>query len=416
VADVVKTHVIIGNSGAAISAVRAIRNVNREDKIILLSKEDCYAYSPVLTTYYLSGEISYEDMFFCNRNFYIEHKVKAILGKKAVGVDTDNKKIRLEEGRSLRYDSLLVATGSSSLVPPIEGAELPKVFTLWTADDAREILKVARRAKRVVVVGSGLIGMQTLKAMAERKKMIVLIETMSQIGPEVLDRDAAKIIQAKMEKRGVDVRLNERVSGILERDGKKVLSLSSGRQVQADIVVLATGVTPNIDLLQDGGVTVSRGILVDEYARTNVEDVYAAGDVAEGFNPLTGKHMANATWTNAAKQGWTAGFNMAGMSVPYPNLRVNISTLFDTHFASVGLLREEKKRNEVYIERVGENYRKLIFEGDLLVGALLIGEVEEAALLARFIERRETYLKLKYELRTQKAFIPYSRLFTPMKM
>ncbi|MEK7777034.1 MAG: FAD-dependent oxidoreductase, partial [Chloroflexota bacterium] len=160
-----KRHVIIGNSHAAISAVQAIRSVSSKDEVILISREDCPAYSPMLTPCYLSGDMPYEGMFFCDKAFYQENRVDTLLGKRVVKVTPKSKSVSLENGASVSYDTLLIATGSNSQVPPIPGTQLPNVFTLWSAEDARKIADAMSGAKTVAVVGAGLVGIDCVNVM-----------------------------------------------------------------------------------------------------------------------------------------------------------------------------------------------------------------------------------------------------------
>ncbi|MFH1140431.1 MAG: FAD-dependent oxidoreductase, partial [Chloroflexota bacterium] len=179
-----KRHVIVGNSHAAISAVQAIRSVNSEDKVVLISREDCPAYSPMLTPCYLSGSMPYEGMFFCDEAFYQKNKVDTLLGKRVVRVTPKSKSVSLEDGTSISYDTLLVATGSASRVPPIPGTQLPNVFTLWTAEDARKIGDVMRGAETVAIIGAGLIGIDCVNVVMGWGKKVVLIEMLGQVIPQ----------------------------------------------------------------------------------------------------------------------------------------------------------------------------------------------------------------------------------------
>ncbi|MDO8750276.1 MAG: FAD/NAD(P)-binding oxidoreductase, partial [Dehalococcoidia bacterium] len=254
-----KRHVIIGNSHAAISAVQAIRSVNGEDEVILISREDCLAYSPMLTPCYLSGSMPYEGMFFCDKAFYQENKVDTLLGKRVVKVTPKSKSISLDDGDSVSYDTLLIATGSTSRVPPIPGTQLPNVFTLWTAEDARKIGDAMRGAETVAIVGAGLIGIDCVNVAMGKGKKVILIEMLDQVMPQAMDTEGSRIVEARMRQQGVELHLNERLLGIEARRGRLSLSLASGTRVQAQVAILATGVAPNVGLLEGSGVRVATG-------------------------------------------------------------------------------------------------------------------------------------------------------------
>jgi NAD(P)H-nitrite reductase large subunit len=411
----VKRHVIVGNSHAGTTAIEWMRRANDEDEIILISREDCPAYSPALTTHYLGGHMSYDEMFYVDDGFYQKHAVKTMRGKAVVRVDSKAKTVYLEDDTAVPYDDLLIATGSLSLVPPIEGAQLPGVLTLWTADDALRVNEAAADAKEVAVIGGGLIGIQSTNAMFDIGKKVTQIEMLGQVMPAAMDADGSRVIEAHYRKHGVDLRLNERVMGIREEKGRKLLSLASGGEVSADLVVMAAGVKPNIAFLEGSGVEISRGILVDNHCQTNIEGIYAAGDVAESVNAVTGQRQINAIIPNAAEQGRVAGLNMAGNKVP--NLRsiaLNTFAPLGLSCASVGVLSSEEAGREAFIRQDGENYRKLIFEGDRLVGAVMIGYVDEAGLLGHMIEMQESRPDLKQELIEGNAFLAYVKLTSAM--
>lgn len=406
-----KRHVIIGNGGAAISAVLAIRSVSSEDEIVIISKEACPAYSPVLTTYYLSKSIPYEGMFLCDDRFYRRNAVQAILGKKAIRVVPTSRAVLLEDGTAVAYDDLLIATGSSPVVPPIAGVKGPGVFTLWTVEEARAIWEAAEGTETVAIIGAGLIGIQALSAMAKRGKKIIIVEMMDQIMPQALDQTGAGIVEERLRREGVDLRLGQTVQHIDDLGRRKALTLSSGEHAEADMVILAVGIKPNTDLLEGSGVKVHRGVLVDESSRTNIQGIYAAGDVAESVD-TSGESAVNATWPNAIEQGRFAGLNMAGRKARrLRRARTNISTVFGLPFASVDRVKGDPALHETLIHHK-ESYLKLIFQVDLLVGVVLVGEVDSIGILASFIERRRPLTSgEKEEVIKSGAFPLHARTF-----
>ena len=404
-----KRHVIIGNSGAAISGVRAIRNISGEDDIILISKENCPAYSPVLTAYYLAGKITYNDMFFCNEAFYRTNRIGTLLGKTVVGIETTSKRVLLEDGSSVTYDDVLVATGSSPLIPSIKGSGLPGVFTLWTAGDARNIHDSLDEINSVAIVGAGLIGIQVMSAMVSQNKKVSFVEMSDHVAPLVLDVEAARILEDWLKSNGVDLYLNEQVTSIQENGGKK-LHFSSGAELQADAVILATGIRPNSDLLQGTDVRIEQGIVINEFCQTSVEDVYAAGDVTASSDPISGKTVVKATWPNALHQGRVAGLNMAGKEVPCSSsVRFNIFTCFGLVFASMGIVEANAARYTQSILRNRQVYRKLLFDGDRLVGGVLTGYIDDAGILATMIEQRAVSCDLRDSLGEANAFMHSGR-------
>lgn len=407
-----KRHVIIGNGGAGVNAAKAIRCSSYEDEIAIVSGERCRAYSPVLATHYLAGHIPYEDIFFVDNEFYRRNDIRTFLGRRATHVDPQAKVVGLEDGYSLEFDNLLIATGSKSVRPRIPGVEGPGVFTLSTADDARLIDRCALKGNRAIVVGAGLIGMQTLDAMMCRGLGVTLLEKLDQVLPLVLDSGGAALIQRGLQGQGVDLRLGDAVSQIADFQGHKIVSLESGSTLEGDLVIMATGVSPNLDLALSCGAHVGRGIVVNEFARTSVENIYAAGDVAEAPDSLSGISQTNATWFNAAEQGRVAGLNMAGVMARYVgNVRMNISFPLGIPVASVGLVDRTSEKQEEVISQLDGRYRKLIFDDRRLVGAVLVGEVEEIGPLTCMLRSQDPSKYSKAGLTQDGALSSYARNF-----
>lgn len=407
-----KRHVIIGNGGAGVSAAKAIRAVSCQDEITIISRESCPAYSPVLATHYLAGQISFDDIFFVDNEFYQRNEIRTLFGRRVISLDPEARLAGLDDGGSIAFDNLLIATGSKSIVPRIPGVDGPGIFTLNTADDAMRIDRWARRGNRTIVVGAGLIGMQTLDAMICRGLSVTLLEKLEQVLPLVLDAAGAGLVQCALRERGVDLRLGDAVSQIADFKGRKFVFLESGGTLEGDLVVMATGVRPNLDLAQGSGIQVARGIVVNDFARTSMGCIYAAGDVAEGPDSISGLSQINATWFNAVEQGRVAGLNMAGIMTRYiGNVRMNISFPLGIPVASVGLVNRTSENQEEVVSRLNGHYRKLVFEGDRLIGAALVGDVEEIGVLTCLIRGQDRSHNVKAGLSEDRAFSSFARKF-----
>lgn len=403
-------HLIIGNGGAALSTLRAIRSLGNDDEITLVSQESCPAYSPVLTPYYISGRIAYSALFLCQASFYRKQKVNAILGKRAVAVEPASQRVRLEDGQKLPYDELLIATGSTPVVPAIPGAELG--LTLWTARDAQRLKAAVRRVDSVAVVGAGLIGIQVVDALLKLNKRVSLMEMQERVLPRVLDETASVMVSARLSEQGVALYLREQVTEVRRARGRKQLLLSSGARIEAGAVVFAIGVKPNVDFLKESGIRTDKGVVVDEAGRTNVECVFAAGDSAQPPDPASpasgifdGRTEINATWTNAVEGGWVAGLNMAGKPAVRRRLaRVNTLSPGGLPIVSLGQIGLDQEDDEVEVRRDEYSYRKLVFRGRRLVGALLVGDIAEAGILGHAIDCDGLSPKLKANIVGNSAF------------
>lgn len=405
-------HVIIGNGGAGLAAAKAVRAARPADEVIIISRENCCAYSPVLATHYLAGQISYEDMFSVDEGFYLRNGIQAILDKRVVSIASNTRAVYLDDGGSVAFDTLLIATGSQMIVPPVPGLEGAGTFSLQTAEDAKQIDLWTRRSTSALVMGAGLIGMQVLDALMRRGLRVSLVEKLDQIMPLTLDVEGAAVVQRRLRERGVDLHLGDGATAVANWNGRKVVTLESGSVVEADLVIVATGVRPNVDLAQGSGIQMGRGLFVDECACTNLEGIYAAGDVAEGPDGVLGERLVNATWFNAAEQGRVAGLNMAGIPARCSgNVRMNVSFPLDIEIASVGTVNRTSAEVEEICSLSADHYRKLTFEHGRLVGAVLVGDVQEIGLLTGMIRRQDGNMDLRARLTEDRVLSCFARKF-----
>jgi NAD(P)H-nitrite reductase large subunit len=385
--------VIIGNSAAGLSAIKAIREIDSCCPITLISAESCNAYSPVLITYYLKGRISKEDMFITDSDFYKMNGVETMFGSRAVEVDPLRQMVYLENGGRVGYDNLLIATGASPI--SLGGSEdgLTNVFSVRTVEDAEMILEHVKIAEEVVVIGGGLVGLQVSDALFGERIKITIMEGFRQVFPQSVDTDCAVIVQREIESYGISVLLGRKVETIRKQGGKAIVISDSGEEVMADMVVVGIGLKPNIELANNIGIKVNRGIGVDEMMRTNIENIFAAGDVSEGANLVTGKREFLPTWSNACRQGRIAGLNMAGCEQKYEGgLRETISSIFGLTVAAVGL-SETPEGSEVKELRFSDPerkiYRKILLDGNRVIGAVLLGGPRDIGILANLIRNKK---------------------------
>ncbi len=407
-----KRQVIIGGGIAALSAASAIRE-HSTDPVTIISAEKTAAYSPMLTPYYISGKIPYDAIFLCDSSFYRQKKIQTRLGSAAVKLDPPVRKVYLSDGNTVDYDNLLIATGSHSVVIPVEGCNLPGVHTLYTVSDARHIKESLQRANTVAILGAGLIATHLMDVLHLMRKRVIVVEVRRRVLQAILDLDGSVILQECMKREGIELYLERRVTRIEAADGHKRLYLDDSTVLEADAVIVATGVEPNIGVAAGSGIKLGQRIPVDESCCTNIPDVYAAGDVAETIDPITGNYQANPTWFNAVMQGRTAGFNMAGLNMQLPRLvRANIFSLFGLPVASIGLISSENQRYEAVSKREQDEYRCIYTRGDQLVGAVLMGDVTEAGLIRQLIGKGTPWPRLWRET-GQTAFALQALICSP---
>lgn len=388
-----KKQVIIGNSAAGLSAISAIRSIDGSCPITVISAENCMAYSPVLLTYYIAQKIGRDDLFIADDRFYREHNVKTIFGDRAVGIDPAQQTVYLEDDTKLEYDNLLIATGASAKYPTKESSKIPRILTVRTIEDAERIIRLSKDAQEIVVLGAGLISMQVANALALAKKGIKLTFVVGSryILSQNIDDGCAAILQKRLESQGVSFLFGRNAESFKEKNNKVWIVTDRGEDLFADLVVVGKGVTPNIDWIKETGVKVGRGVIVDEYMLTNIENVFAAGDVAEAMHLISGKRQVIATWPNACIQGRVSGLNMAGYPEKFDGgLNSNVTNIFGLTLATVGLCRATDGNFEEikYADEEREIYRRFLLSDNRIAGAVLLSRVADAGIIRNLIENK----------------------------
>jgi NAD(P)H-nitrite reductase large subunit len=353
-------------------------------------------YSRVGLTHFISREVGYDGMRMRDDGYFDRMKVRGVMGVAAISVDPTARRVRLSNGENLAYDNLLVASGSHALMPPMPGTDLQGIYPCITNVDATQIDAAIPRTKEAVVIGAGLIGIQVVDAFARRGLKTTVIEQMPHVMPAMADAVSAAMAEGELRTTGVTVRCGVRATELLGNDGQITgVRVESGEVLPCQLLVMAAGVAPNIDFLDGTGVTIHRGVSVDAYQRTSLEGIYAAGDVAETVDMFSGERAMNAIWPEALNQGRTAGLNMAGVATAYEgSMAMNVTTVIDTPIASIGMWNppdgEPYQIREVRddLKRI---YRKLVFTGEQLVGAMLVGTIEDAGILHNMIRTRTTF-------------------------
>ncbi|MFQ5990581.1 MAG: NAD(P)/FAD-dependent oxidoreductase, partial [Candidatus Methylomirabilales bacterium] len=317
-------HVIIGGGPAGMYALDTIRKLDEAASITLISDEP--AYSRMALPYYLSREIPEEHVLLGDERFFQEMRVGAHLGKRVTAINPDQKGLTLDDGSTVNFDTLLIATGSSPTRPGIPGVDGPKVTTLWNLQESRETVKRAREGTKVVFIGAGFIGFIVLNALHKIGCQLSVIEIQEQILPRMLDRASGSLAERWLSDKGIAVYTGSTVTEIGDvQDGRKAVRLSDGRSLTADLVIISTGVRPNTDLVQGSGIAVKDGILVNDRLQTNFPFIYAGGDVAQGPDLSTGRQAIHAIQPTSVDHGRVAGANMAGETVRYPgSLLMNV--------------------------------------------------------------------------------------------
>jgi len=395
-------HVIIGNSATGIGAAESIRATDPKAKITIIGEESHPVYSRPLISHYIAAQVTADEMRYRPIDFYKRLGIDARLGVRAQALDLDRGIVRLSTGKLIHYDKLLIATGSVQKFPPIQGRDRPGVFDFWTRADADAIRERMRGgavqlSHTAVVVGAGLVGIQAASGLRGAGLDVVLVELLPSILSRILDAPGAAHAQKLLERGGIRVLTGRSVTEILGTADQGVtgIRLDNGEQIDCGLVVKATGVAPNLALVRDTRLATHMGIVVNEHFETTVPGVYAAGDVAETYDVTRGKTFVNANWPNAHAQGRVAGLNMAGHATAYAgSLGMTSLPLHGQAIMSQGIV-EPEPGDDVRVRESDEVYRKLVFRGDHLIGAVMVGDVSAVGLINHVLQSHQPVGALK---------------------
>lgn len=384
--------VILGNGGASINAIKAIRSTGYVGEILQISDTLGPSFNPMLSPYYLKGEITWNECFPFGDDFYKRHDVTCRFGVKVKSLDAINKKIYFSDSEYLDYDKCLIATGASPVIPPIPGLdESSKILTLRTAEDTKDIEKVLNSAKKITIMGASLVGVKLAEILSKNSVKTMLLDIVPQVLPKGAHPETALSLEKYFAQHGIEMRLGCTLDRLEENSKETICFLPGEVREEVDFVAVCAGIMPNIDFIDKSQVEVEDAILVDQMMRTSAEDLYAAGDACQGVNTQTGKKEYLGTWGNACYQGRTAGFNMAGRFTAYAGIIPQyISPFFDWTYAQMGDVSREGNNTEILTE--GDPfkgyYRLLAFENNILIGANLINCENEVGITRNAIIRR----------------------------
>ncbi len=388
-------HVIIGNGPAGLVAAETLRRLQPEAEIALIGDESEPPYSRMAIPYFLQGNIPESGTHLRKaHDHYATQRIHLIEGKVAK-VDAKAKQLEFASGERLPYDRLLIATGSRPVTPPVPGIDLPNVHTCWTIEDARAIAALAKPGARVLQLGAGFIGCIIMEALAARGVELTVVEMGDRMVPRMMTPKAGGMIKAWVEKRGVAVHVNSAITAISQKGGALSVKLSTGGELDADLVICAAGVRPNIEFLKGSGITMERGIRVDNQMQTSVTDIYAAGDVTEAIDFHTGKPELNAIQPNAVDQARIAAHNMAGgNAVSGGSLAINVLDtlgLISTSFGQwQGVGKQEGGAGVELVDEANYRYLSLQFKDDVMIGATSIGWTEHVGALRGLVQTQAT--------------------------
>jgi len=399
-------YVIVGGSVAAISAVEAIREVDPAGTIAIIAEEPFPTYSRPLIGDYVSGEATWDKMMYRSDRFWSENKVETFIGSKAVRLNFTERFVETDAGKRIEYEKLLLATGSEPLIPKIDGSNRKGVFVFITLADAENLKAKCEKAEKAVVVGGGLIGVCAADALTEVGAKVTIVELKERLLSLLFNSTASRIIEEAARSSGVDIVTGHtvaRIGGMLGDESKVgIVVLDSGETIPCDIVVLAAGVRPRVELVARTGLKVNKGIVVDRFMHTNIPDVYACGDVAEAYDFVSGEGRVLPQWPTAYMEGRTAGHNMAGISEEYSGGTV-MSALkyFNVPAVAVGITNPmEDDDFEVLTNHDSAKnvYKKVVLKDGVIKGFILVNDICKAGVMYYLMQMNVNVARFKSEL------------------
>jgi phenylglyoxylate dehydrogenase epsilon subunit len=387
-----RKHLIIGCGSAALSALEKIRSITQEDEVKLVTREEYAPYSPTALPYLLSGRIGEAELWMRKEDYFREMRSSLQQGKEVIGVDPDRKEVTYQDGEKEGYDTLLIATGSEPLRPPIKGLEEAGFLGFRTmADYKRLVAALDGRKKEVVVLGGGLIGMELAAGLLEKGYGIQIVEKEPRLLPLYFDPEAEVHIREVFAQKGARIHTGKEVKEVRKGRERLEVGLSDGSSLAAELLITAVGVKAQASFLASSGIKVNRGIVVDGQMRTSAPDVYAAGDVAEAPGFFGGELGVNPILPSAVAQGHVAGAAMAGQEEPYEGrIPMNVFNFFGYMAFSMGLAMPTGNSYEIVAAREPERktYKKLVFQDGRLVGAMFLNVAADPGVFLYLVRKR----------------------------
>jgi NAD(P)H-nitrite reductase large subunit len=394
-------YLIIGNSAGGIGAAEAIRELDGAGTMAIVSDEPYPAYSRPLISEHLFEGRPLERMLYRPADFYEKNNIQTLFGEKVADIDFSGHSLKLQSGKRLEWQKLLLATGGSPIVPKLDGGDAKGVFTFTKLDDAKAIDKFLSKRKgdtKALVIGGGLIGVSATEALVKRGVKVTIVEMKDWILNTILDEEGAELEAKSLVNAGVEIITGHTVAKINKgKSGVDGAILDDGKAVACDLVVIAIGVTPRLELAV--GLKTNRGIIVDRRMQTSMPDVYACGDVAEAYDFVFGENRVTPVWPNAYVGGRVAGQNMAGSKAEYQGgTAMNSLKYFGVDIVSAGMVNALDKGYDVVIKRGDGIYKKVILKDGLVTGLVFAGDIEKSGIIYNLMKDKVKVDGFKEEL------------------
>ena len=384
--------VIVGNGVAGVTAARTIKEKNPNTKVTIYTDENSNYYPRPRLYEILSGKSDPKDIVVFSDEGYKKQGITVHLDKKAVKIDTEQKKLILDDQTEVSYDKLILANGAHCFVPPIKGSEKKGTFTLRNIKDAMTIREYTKNTKKAIIIGGGLLGLEFAFALRKLGQQVTVIELSQRLLPRQLDNDGATILKERIEALDINIVLGAKTAEILGKEKVTGVLLDSGKTIQGDLVLISAGIRCNIALATESGINVNRGVIVDNYLKTSADNIYAIGDIAEFNGTVYGIIPA------AVDQAKNAAENIQGKQTIYEGtVPTNTLKVMGIDLTSAGLVNPEDTKYEEIKETDKKKgiYKKLVLDKGKIVGAIILGETKPVQSIKRLIAQETDVTKYK---------------------
>jgi nitrite reductase (NADH) large subunit len=371
----------VGGGVAAINAIKAIREYNSEAYILLFQNENYYPYYRIRLTKSLFENLDIDKILLQKKEWYEANNVQMHLGAEISAVDVTNNQITLSDGQTFHYDQLLLANGASNFKPPIEGIDHDGVFSIRKYDDIQHIKANSDGKDTVVCIGGGIQNLEAAWALSSQGKKVIIAEFQDKLMPRQLDSKASALLKKSVEDLSLQVLLNTQITKIMGKDGVTGVLTKEDKQFDCDMILYSVGIRPNIKIYENTPLKINQGVIIDDRMRTNISNIYAAGDIAKFHDRVGG------LWTIAAEQGKIAGYNIAGNEAIYTvGLPVTTMNAFNLSIFSVGNVNEEGCSQTITDDNSEQkSYKRLFIQNNKIIGAINIGDNKFNTLLKNLV-------------------------------
>ncbi|MCM1284872.1 MAG: FAD-dependent oxidoreductase [Acetobacter sp.] len=405
-------YVIIGASAAGLAAAEGIRKTDKKGEITILTKEAYLPYSRPSISYYLKGVVEEKNIYLRKASFYKENNINIITNTEITKIIPEKKIVKAGR-KEYPYDKLCIATGSKPFIPPMKNAEGNKnALTFLDLAATKEVKKAAKADTRAVVIGAGLIGMKAAEGLSKICKSVDVVELAPRILPSILDEKSAKSVKAHLEANKIKFHLKNTVIEAKSKNNKITdVILQNGEVLPCDLLIMAVGVRPETDIAQSAGLEVDRGIITNPATmQTSDESIYAAGDCTVSVDMLDGSKKIIALWPNAVQQGEVAGSQMAGENLTIDGTySVNAIDFYGLRICTCGLINAQGEQYSEKIKSEGKSYKRLVFDGNKLVGFVLINSSTNAGIYTNLISNRVDINSLQEDIMNDPSLFMFDK-------